>query len=67
MPDSQAVELKDVERLAKAANPAIYNELKQDIVGLAVSYPLEYMRNENLKKKDTYNLGLFILPEKVFT
>lgn len=67
MPDNQALELKDVERLAKGAKASLYEELKKEIVGLAISYPLNFMKNENLKRKDTYNLGLFILPEKVFT
>ena len=56
-----------MERLAKGANAKAYDNLKHEIVGLAVSYPLDFMKHENLKKKDTYNLGLFILPEKVFT
>lgn len=66
-PDNQATEMKDVEKIVKGANAKLYEQLKNEIVGLAVEYPIKFMSNENLKKKGTYSLGLYLVPDTLFT
>lgn len=66
-PDNQATEFKDIEKLIGGAEVKLYDELKHKIVGLAVEYPLHFMKNENLKKKGTTNFGLYLVPETLFT
>ena len=59
--------VKDVERVRKEARLQDYESLRDGIVGLVVDYPLGFMRDENLCKKERHELGLYILPDYFFT
>lgn len=59
--------IKDIERVRKEANCQEYESLRDGIVGLAVAYPLNFMKKEDLRKKERHELGLYILPDYFFT
>lgn len=66
-PDNQAGEIKEVEKLITGSDIKLYDELSPEIKGLAVDYPLNFMHQENLKKKGTSNFGLYLVPVTLFT
>lgn len=66
-PDSEIKELKDIERIKSASNLKLYEEEKHMVRGLSVQYPLDYMCKEDLKKLRSFELGLYIVPDILFT
>ena len=66
-PDAEAKSYADLKRLKHLADSDLYPEKKKFIKGLAVEYPLEFLRDEDLRKTKSFEFGLFILPNYVFT
>lgn len=66
-PDNQIQEIGDIIKLETKADIRLYDQLKHDVVGLAVNYPLNYMRNEDLRKMKYFNLGIYVVPDILFT
>jgi len=57
----------DIEKVKKAADVGLYKELAPKVRGLAVPYPLTYMKKEDLRKMKFFNLGIYIVPDILFT
>lgn len=66
-PDNTIKKYADVAILKKNSNPSSYNEQCRYIRGLAVEYPLEFLSQEDLKKAKSFQFGLIIVPNYVFT
>jgi hypothetical protein len=66
-PDSEMKTIKDIERVRKEASLEEYESLRDGIEGLVVDYPLGFMKDEDLRKKERHELGLYILPDHFFT
>ena len=44
-----------------------YHDLKNDIRGFAVEFPLEFLSEENLRKLNHFEFGLYLVPDHIFT
>ena len=66
-PDDQICELAHIGKIKKASDVGLYDSLKSSVVGLAVNYPLNFMKNEDLRKMKYFNLGIYIVPDILFT
>ena len=66
-PDRTAVRYSDIKKLKADANPSLYDSKIRFVKGLAVEYPLDFLREENLRQTKSFEFGLFILPNYVFT
>ena len=49
------------------AKPERYDELKGEIRGFGVQFPLDFLSEENFKNLKTFEFGLLLLPSYTFT
>jgi hypothetical protein len=66
-PDNKIDTVADVKTLKEAANIELYDELKGEIKGFGVDFPLNFLNGENLRKIKHFEFGLFLLPSHIFT
>ena len=67
-PDDTIDDVKQIEKIITNSDVRLYNDLVSTVRGLAVDYPLGYMYKEDLRKKGGLaNIGLYLVPESVFT
>lgn len=66
-PDDTVFTVKGVASLKEKADITKYDELKDDIKGVGVDFPLQFLKNENLKKMKHFEFGLYLLPNHIFT
>lgn len=65
-PDDTIRNFKDVKILKKNSKIDLYDELKDQIRGYAVNYPLDFLSGENLSKSRYFSLGISIIPKQAF-
>ena len=65
IPDDNVTVAAEVEKLASAGNIMKYNQGRGQLVGHAVEYPLNFMKDEDL----TFKIGQkeYLAPEMSFT
>ena len=66
-PDSIMETFEDIEMAENIADNQLYFELSDEIIGLAVYFPLQFLNKEDLKKLRFFDLGISILPKNAFT
>lgn len=66
-PDSKMICTSEVSVVRKKADIKKYDDLKDEITGYAVEFPLDFLSSENLKKMKHFEFGLYILPHHIFT
>lgn len=66
-PDNQAPNYSDIPRLKAAADKSKYWQLKDKIRGIACTYPLYFLKNENIDVQKEVNLKLAVAPTIIFT
>ncbi len=64
-PDDEIVNISSFEKFLKEAKNEKYEELKNEIVGHAVSFPLQFLKEENLKFNLTHKE--YYVPNRNFT
>ena len=67
MPDSQMRDETEIAKVTAAADCKKYEELVEHVRGLAVQYPLDFMQSEDLRKPKYFSLGVYVVPETLFT
>lgn len=56
-----------VRQTRKPANLDKYLEMKDKIVGFGVDFPIKFLENEDAKKMNHFEFGLYMLPSHIFT
>lgn len=66
-PDDTIKRVSSVRQLQSQARPERYMDLKDQIIGFAVEFPLEFLGEENLRKLNHFEFGLYLVPDHIFT
>jgi len=66
-PDNKITKMEEVDIFANNSNIQLYDQKHHLIKGLAINFPLNFLKNENLRTARNFEFGIFILPSHVFT